>query len=49
MAIPKALNDLLKQMLGHIFLQLSSAAHIGKKVSSSTNFHHKNNVLSCFE
>ena len=47
--ITQAFYNLFEEVLGNIFLELSTSAHIGQKVSSAADFHHKDNVLCCLK
>jgi hypothetical protein len=47
--IVKPINKLLKEILGIIFLELSSLSDVGEKITTLAKFHNKANVFLCFE
>jgi hypothetical protein len=47
--ITKASHYLPKQMPCSVFLELSALTHVGKQVTSATDFHNEHDMLWCLE
>ena len=49
MDVPKTFNDLLKDVLRQIFLQLSASSYICKEITSTADLHHEYDMLIAFK